>query len=75
MKGIFPGAMVVGASPPTALDQTNHVFPLFLLIKIEAITIEAINQAVFTSSAYSRLIPDAMELHGSSLPSSETLSL
>lgn len=37
MKLILPGAMVVGASPPTALDQANHVFPLFLLIKIEAI--------------------------------------
>lgn len=37
MKGIFPGAMVVGASSPIALDQTNHVFPLFLLIIIEAI--------------------------------------
>lgn len=36
MKGIFPGAMVVGVSLPTALDQTNHIFSLFLLIKIEA---------------------------------------
>lgn len=37
MKGISPGAMAVGARPPIALDQTNHVFPLLLLIKIEAI--------------------------------------
>lgn len=37
MKRIFPGATVLGASPPTALNQTNHVSPLFLLIKIEAI--------------------------------------
>lgn len=29
--------MVVGVSLPTALDQTNHIFSLFLLIKIEAI--------------------------------------
>lgn len=34
IKRIFPGAMVVGVSLPTALDQTNHIFSLFLLIKI-----------------------------------------